>query len=321
MRKKKKTNLASGEPDITTSYVGRNATGYIHSVLYASNTLSENLIKVHENVTKSLKLQVLDVNNLLQDGSCDFTHQGGVTQNERSLDVDDFKVNLELCKSEWFQGWEGEDMGPSRNGVGLPRELFNSLTDEIGGNVAEALDLNIWIGQSTVVGAPTKMKGFIAILEDEGTATHVNGDTTDATPSNVVAKIRAVINAVNPKVRNKADFTIYVAPNIAHVYGQYLGDEGWMNRFQEGGKPANVDGYNLVVVHSLPDNFIVAGQQSNFHFGTMLKADTNKVSVLDMEPNDGSDNMRFIMKFKAGVQIGVVNQVWWTDNKGGTPSV
>lgn len=307
--------MASGEPDITTSYVGEAAEGYIASVIYASNTLSDDLVTVLENVTKSKKLKILDTDNLLQDASCDFTHQGTITQTERSLDVEDFKVNLEFCKSEWLQGWEGPKMGKSRSGLGLPPDLFNHIIDNVNEGVGESLDLNIWIGNSTVVGAPTAFDGYIAIMEADAPGNRVAGDAAAATPANVLAKIRAVINAAPARLRNKADFFVYVAPNIAHAYNQHLGDEGWMNKFQEGAKPLNVDGYPMTTVWALPDNFIVVGRKSNLFFGTMMKADTNKVEILDMEPTMGDDNMRIIQKFKAGVQIAVPSQVYWTDNK------
>jgi hypothetical protein len=50
---------------------------------------------------------------------------------------------------------------------------------------------------------------------------------------------------------------------------------------------------------------MVAGQKSNFFFGTSLLNDLNEVKVIDMSDIDGSQNVRFVMRFQAGVQFGV----------------
>ena len=49
--------------------------------------------------------------------------------------------------------------------------------------------------------------------------------------------------------------------------------------------------------------------KSNLYFGTGLLADHNEVKVLDMVDLDGSDNVRVVMRFTAGAQIGVIEDV------------
>jgi hypothetical protein len=46
---------------------------------------------------------------------------------------------------------------------------------------------------------------------------------------------------------------------------------------------------------------MVAAQSSNLFFGTGLMSDQNEVSVLDMASLDGSQNVRFIMRYTAAV--------------------
>ena len=50
-----------------------------------------------------------------------------------------------------------------------------------------------------------------------------------------------------------------------------------------------------------------AGCKSNLFFGTStdLDMDFNEVSVLDMKPLDGSQNIRLVARWTAGVQVGV----------------
>jgi hypothetical protein len=65
------------------------------------------------------------------------------------------------------------------------------------------------------------------------------------------------------------------------------------------------EGVKLFHAPGLGTNKMVAGQKSNLYFGTGLLSDHNECKVLDMSDLDGSKNVRFIMRFTAGVQFGV----------------
>jgi hypothetical protein len=47
---------------------------------------------------------------------------------------------------------------------------------------------------------------------------------------------------------------------------------------------------------------MVLAQKSNLYFGTGILNDQNEVKVIDMSDVDGSQNVRVIMRFTAGVQ-------------------
>jgi hypothetical protein len=48
---------------------------------------------------------------------------------------------------------------------------------------------------------------------------------------------------------------------------------------------------------------MVAAQKSNLFFGTDLVSDHTEIRMLDMSDLDGSDNIRVVAKFTAGVQV------------------
>ena len=56
-------------------------------------------------------------------------------------------------------------------------------------------------------------------------------------------------------------------------------------------------------------NEMVAARSSNLFFGTGLLNDYNEVRVLDMAELDGSQNVRVIMRYTAGTQIGVGSDI------------
>ena len=71
----------------------------------------------------------------------------------------------------------------------------------------------------------------------------------------------------------------------------------------------NFQGVPLFVAPGLGDNVMVAAETSNLYFGTSLLSDHQEVKVLDMSDLDGSDNVRVVMRFTAGVQYGSVEDI------------
>ena len=63
------------------------------------------------------------------------------------------------------------------------------------------------------------------------------------------------------------------------------------------------------MANGLADNKMVATTKDNLHFGTGLLSDAQEVRVLDMADLDGSQNVRVIMRFTAGVQYGVAEDI------------
>jgi len=54
---------------------------------------------------------------------------------------------------------------------------------------------------------------------------------------------------------------------------------------------------------------MVASEVQNLFVGTDLLSDLNEAMVIDMTPNDGSDNVRVVMRYRVGTQIAVASDV------------
>jgi hypothetical protein len=65
------------------------------------------------------------------------------------------------------------------------------------------------------------------------------------------------------------------------------------------------EGIKIAVCSGVADNVMFAGTKSNVFFGTSLESDLTAVKVLDMADLDGSDNVRMVCRYTAGVQVGV----------------
>jgi len=82
-----------------------------------------------------------------------------------------------------------------------------------------------------------------------------------------------------------------------------MGTQWWNNG------SLSFDGVKLFVANGLPDNDAMAAQKSNLYFGTGLLSDHNEVKVIDMADLDGSQNVRIVMRYTAGVQYGLGSEI------------
>ena len=90
-----------------------------------------------------------------------------------------------------------------------------------------------------------------------------------------------------------------------------LGSAGFDNKgtMWYNGGALSFGGVPLFMANGLAANKIIAAQKSNLWFGTSLESDMNEVKVIDMAENDGSQNVRIVMRFTAAVQYGVGSEI------------
>ena len=129
-----------------------------------------------------------------------------------------------------------------------------------------------------------------------------------------------VVDAIPSTLYAKEDMTIYVSQNVARAYVRALGgfvatigaagvqNNGpmWYN-----GQTLSFEGVSVVVANGMSDNNMVAAQKSNLWFGTGLMNNMNEVRLIDMGDYDGSQNVRFVMRYTAGTQYGIAADIVW----------
>ena len=87
---------------------------------------------------------------------------------------------------------------------------------------------------------------------------------------------------------------------------------GYLNAYNmQGDYVPVVNGIKVCVANGMLDNQIVIAQESNLFFGTDLLSDSTEIRVLDMAPLDGSNNVRMVCKYTAGVQHGTGADIVW----------
>jgi len=312
-------------PTVTsTTYAGEAASGYIAAALLSAATLDNKYVTIMPNVKYKSVIQKLAVSGIVQDASCDFTTSGSVAITEQVLTPKELQVNLLLCKQEFVASWEAMQLGFSAFDE-IPKSFNDFLVSYVGGQVAEATETAIWQGTATngsFIGFQTALSASVAIgnatsvlpaRSTGGSSTILSGSNAVVTSANVVSILDSVVQTIPTTVYGKPDLLIYVGTKVAKAYqtamsgngASGLGANGFNNQMNIGEKPYNFQGIELVLCPGLGDNKIVAAQKSNLFFGTGLLSDYNEVKVLDMANIDGSQNYRIVMRYTAGTQFGI----------------
>jgi hypothetical protein len=298
---------------ITTTYAGEFAGQYISAALLSGKTLNESAIGIKPNVKYKEVIKKVDTSGLIANATCDFTDTGSVTLTERILQPEEFQVNVELCKKDFRSDWEAIQMGVGAFDQ-LPPNFADFLIAHVAGKVAEKTEQNIWGGVNATAG---EFDGFSVLMAADGDVNDAaNGSETSFTASNIVSLLENSLDAVPSTVYGREDLTIY-APTVAFkAYIRSLGGFGASglgaagvnaqgSQWYSNGNALSFDGVKIQHAPGMPSDHIIVGEASNLYFGTGLLSDHNEVKVIDMADLDGSQNVRVIMRFTAGVQYGI----------------
>jgi hypothetical protein len=196
----------------------------------------------------------------------------------------------------------------------LPSSFSDFLIAHVAGKVAQKTENTIWQGVNATAG---EFDGFEVTLLADTDVIDV-GAGAAVTAANAVEKIGLTVDAIPSSVYGSEDLTIYVAPNVYRAYVRALGgfatnvgaagtdNKGtqWFN-----GGALTFDGINIVLASGMSSDKMVAAEKSNLFFGTGLLSDSQEVKVIDMADIDGSQNVRIVMRYTAGIQHAIGSDI------------
>ena len=206
----------------------------------------------------------------------------------------------------------------------LPKTFTDYLIAYMVGKIAEKNEQNIWNGVTANAGEFDGFATRLAVETALPAAQEVAG--VAITSSNVITELGKIVDAIPSTLYGKDDLFIYVPQNIFRAYVRSLG--GFASRTLQnvagtenvsitdiggngvdgkgtmwyGGGSLMFDGVKMFMANGLPANKAIATTKDNLFFGTGLLSDHNEVKVIDMADVDGSQNVRFVMRFTANVQ-------------------
>lgn len=301
--------------NITTSYAGEFAGEYIAAALLSASTINDGGVTVKPNIAFKEVIKKLDTGALVSDASCDFNPNSSVTLTETILQPEEFQVNLQLCKKDFISDWEAQSMGYGMSQT-LPPKFSDFMIAHVAAEVAQKTEQTMFQGVNANVG---EFDGYEVLLAADNTVVDVAAVGGGIDAANVIAELGKVVDAIPAALYGKEDLFIYVPSSAAKFYVQALGG------FAAAGLGANgvnnmgtqwwnngsltVNGVKLFVCPGLANDKMIAAQRSNLFFGTGLLNNMNEVKIIDMQDIDGSQNVRFVMRYTAGVQIGIGSDV------------
>lgn len=307
--------------NITTTYAGQFAGEYIAAALLSASTIDDGGITVKSNIAFKEVIKKLSTDAIVTAAGCDFNPTSTITLTERILQPTELQVNLQLCKYDFVNDWESEQMGFGL-GQSLPPKFSDFLIAHVASKVAQNTEFNIWQGDTTAA-SKNSFDGFEKLIAAAVLAGDIPAGqaltSVALTAANIVEKMSDVVEAIPAALYGKEDLFVYVSSKAAKLYVQALGGFGanglgangvnglgtqWWNNGS-----LSINGVKIFVCPGLSDDKMYAAQKSNLYFGTGLLNSTQEVKVLDMADLDASNNVRMVMRFTSGVQFGIASDI------------
>ena len=300
---------------LTSNYAGKAAGFYISAALKEATSLEH--LTVLQNIKFKENIQKMAGSSLVRNADCNFTNHGNLALTESILTPKNLQINMEICKLDLLSGWEAEQMKAgayNRNAPKFEDYVISYFTQHI----ADGVEGSIWSGAAATNGEfegfLTAATGAFAVNGNTVPTTNAGGAGVAYTATNIIENLQTIAAAIPSTVYGREDLRIYMNWKTYRLYVSAISALGYVNMYSMNNEyEATFEGIKLAVVYGMPDNQLVAAQQSNLFFGTDLLSDTTTLKMLDMSPLDGSENLRFIAKYTGGVQVGIGSEVVWQD--------
>jgi len=304
-------------PVITTTYAGEFAGKYLAAALLSAPTLEQGGVSILPNVAFKQVMQKVATGNIVANATCDFTTSGTVTLTERVLTTEEFQVNIELCKLDLAQSWQSAEMGYSAFKT-LPKSFADFLIAHVAAKVAAKIETTIWDGTNATAG---EFDGFKTLMLADPDVNDVlsplTGAALDATT--VIGEIGRLVDDIPASLYGNEGLRLYVSQKIAKLYVRALGGFGASGLGANGTNAQGTqwytngsltyDGIPIFMANGLGADNMIATTVDNLYFGCGLLNDNSLVKTIDMADIDGSNNVRIILRYNAGIQYGIGSDI------------
>ena len=296
---------------ITSNFKGDHAGQYISAALKSAKSLD--YLTVLENVKYKRNITKVVGATLVRNATCDFTDSGTLTMSEKVLTPKNLQINVDLCKGDLLADWQALQMTAGANNSGMSSDFSAFVMSHLAEQIANSTETSCWTGAAATQG---QFEGFLtgttgAFAIDTVTTGSVSGALTAV---NIIANLQTAVDTIPTNVYAKAaeDLYIYMNPKNYRFYISAISTLGYVNAYNmQGDYIPMFNGIKIAVVGGMNDNEIVCAEKGNMFFGTDLLSDATQISMLDMAKLDGSDNLRVVCKYSAGVQTGVASDITW----------
>ena len=293
---------------VVSNFAGKAAGFYISAALKQSTSLD--YLTMIENVKFKTNIQRMAGASVVRDATCDFTPYGTLDLSEKILEPKNLQINIDLCKKTLLSSWEALEM---RAGAGAPppASFDDYVISYMGKIIADATESSVWAGGPVAGQFQGFVGGATGLLLPAVDATVVqDAGAVPYTAANIVANLTDAVGVIPAAVIRQEDLHIYMSPATYSFYISAVSTLGYVNAYNMQGDYAPLfNGIKIAVCPGMVNDEVVIAQKSNLFFGTDLLSDATRIDLLDMATLDGSDNMRLVARYSAGVQTGVGSDI------------
>jgi len=291
-----------------TTFYGTDAEGFFKKVLTTGVAKSE--LSLIPNVKSKIKLAYSDLGDILQADNCSFDSAGEGTLNQKTMTVEDLKVNLEYCATTFEANYLSQQLrAGSNNEEVAPPSYAEFVVDYVAEKVASDLEITMFQGDTGTASYPLSLAdGFIKLLTNDSDVIDVSATASAITATNVVGELNRVLEAVPAQVRQQPNFKIFVSQEIAFAYKQaQAATTGGL--FLVGDKELNYLGFRLIPTSGLNAKEMIAWNTDKIFFLTDLVSDWDEILIIPQRNISGARTERFATSLKFGVNYLYGNEI------------
>ena len=326
---RRRRDFAVGEgPTVnpTTTYAGVHAAPFVAPALKLAETLTKNFVRQIDGIQNKAVISSFSSTGVIQAANCDYNDNDSLTLGERVLTLTDLAVMESLCRGTLLPTWAGMTGARETMTAGSP-EFVNFSMATVAGYAVHGVEEAIWKGGTSgnVVGFLSTSGTFDnagydnSIIESAG----VHQKTVTAGGFNVDKIIQTdgafheVYNdalASCPAILNRPDIAFYCSPKTAGNYMTALAISGSfqgvnMQSTNQAFDTLQYLGIPINVCPGFPDDGLLLTYQENLVVGSNLNTDYTTAQYIDAWQYDGSDQVKIVMRFGLGMQVGIPSDV------------
>ena len=295
--------------DGLTTYTNQQTLPLITKSLFDARTIS--LITKQVGVKYVSALNLMDTTTAFTYGNtCGFNGTGNETVfTQRNLTAVHTKIHEAICPKSLEQYWMQTQLTAGSRPTTIPFE--QAYAEQKVKSIQKALETAVWQG----TGSGNSITGFASIFNTANVFDLNAGSLTYAsllTASNAILVLNQIESGLPADIRGHDDVVIFCGLDVFLRIKQALVAENYFNISYLNGVESFelvLPGSNikLIAVNGLNGTYdLYAGRLAHFIFGTDLLNEEERFEIFYAKE---ADEVRFVVEFKAGVQIAFPDQM------------
>jgi hypothetical protein len=319
LNKNQKYNFADDIVITDNTYAGQLALPYVTAAVKSPDTV-QFCRQIDGLNSKAVINNLASTDPIVSGGTgaaCAFNPTDSLSVTEQVLTITDLKINEQICRATILPTWIGEGM---RRDGDIPQTFADFLLATVAGRAGAQMENALWVADASSIfgtgflsddGVFDQLGLNASAMADFTQATLNSGAaTTNANIDDALATVWTSVVGSHPGLISKPDFGFWMNNKMYGLYAQYLANSGSGQGINMLGSNQGFDGltylgYPIYKCPGMPDDAIVATYRENCVIGSNLGTDMTEVRLIPTYQYDGSDNVRVVMNFAVGVQVGV----------------